>query len=220
MANDEKVVKPKKTTKKTASKTKKTTKKEPKAWTKRTRTEDEIKDIVKSPTRLPNPNGSLDVNVEEGDNNKYLIHNLKVFNLPPCDRNNYEQLSARITEYFQICAEDDMKPTVNGLALAIGIDRDTLRDYAIEKRKIPPECRDIIRKAYNFMTNMWESYMTNGKINPASGIFLAKNHFGYVDEVKVVAERGAERPSDEELIKDAKALSDSLDDDTTYLPEP
>ncbi len=29
-------------------------------------------------------------------------------------------------------------------------------------------------------------YMQNGKINPVSGIFLMKNHFGYTDKQEVV----------------------------------
>ena len=33
---------------------------------------------------------------------------------------------------------------------------------------------------------MWADYMMNGKINPASGIFLSKNWFGYKDQTDVV----------------------------------
>ena len=32
--------------------------------------------------------------------------------------------------------------------------------------------------------------MQNGKINPVSGIFLGKNHFGYQDKTDVVVRRG------------------------------
>ena len=34
--------------------------------------------------------------------------------------------------------------------------------------------------------NLWVDYMQNGKINPASGIFLAKNMFGYKDTQDVI----------------------------------
>jgi hypothetical protein len=33
---------------------------------------------------------------------------------------------------------------------------------------------------------LWEDYMQNGKINPVSGIFIGKNHFGYQDKQEVV----------------------------------
>ena len=36
------------------------------------------------------------------------------------------------------------------------------------------------------MEEYWEMLMLQGKINPASGIFLGKNHFGYRDVVEQV----------------------------------
>ena len=36
------------------------------------------------------------------------------------------------------------------------------------------------------MEQNWEDYMQNGKINPASGIFIAKNLFQYKDQQDVV----------------------------------
>ena len=36
------------------------------------------------------------------------------------------------------------------------------------------------------MEEIWYDMMQNGKINPASGIFLAKNIFGYKDVADVV----------------------------------
>ena len=45
----------------------------------------------------------------------------------------------------------------------------------------------MIKKAYGFLEEMWESYMLNGKINPVSGIFLSKNLFyGYADKQEFV----------------------------------
>ena len=45
---------------------------------------------------------------------------------------------------------------------------------------------DIIKKACAFIEEMWADYMLNGKLNPASGIFLAKNWYGYKDVADVV----------------------------------
>ena len=36
------------------------------------------------------------------------------------------------------------------------------------------------------MEEMWTDYMTNGKISPPTGIFLAKNWYGYKDVADVV----------------------------------
>ena len=44
----------------------------------------------------------------------------------------------------------------------------------------------VIKKAIDMLEDLWVSYMQNGKINPASGIFLAKNMFQYKDVQDVV----------------------------------
>jgi hypothetical protein len=36
------------------------------------------------------------------------------------------------------------------------------------------------------LEEMWVDYMQNGKLNPASGIFIGKNFFGYRDVQDVV----------------------------------
>jgi hypothetical protein len=36
------------------------------------------------------------------------------------------------------------------------------------------------------MEQLWENYMQNGKINPVSGIFLGKNHYGMQDKTEYV----------------------------------
>lgn len=36
------------------------------------------------------------------------------------------------------------------------------------------------------MEFLWESYMQNGAVNPVSGIFLGKNHYGYKDQQETV----------------------------------
>ena len=36
------------------------------------------------------------------------------------------------------------------------------------------------------MENLWENYMQSGKLNPVTGIFLAKNNFGYRDQTETV----------------------------------
>jgi hypothetical protein len=44
----------------------------------------------------------------------------------------------------------------------------------------------VIKKAVTILEELWADYMQNGKINPASGIFLAKNMFQYRDEQQLV----------------------------------
>ena len=120
-----------------------------------------------------------------GDNARYLRHALAAWNLPPIDISDAKQVEDRLVWYFNHCAEDDMKPTVNGMCNSLGISRDTLCDWKNGDNRAATHL-DIIKKAYKILEQMWESYMMNGKINPVSGIFLGKNMFGYQDKQDIV----------------------------------
>ena len=45
---------------------------------------------------------------------------------------------------------------------------------------------DCIKKAYILLENLWETYMSSGKVNPVAGIFLGKNNYGYQDKTEYV----------------------------------
>ena len=120
-----------------------------------------------------------------GDNTRYLRHALAAWNLPPIDISDPKQVEDRLQWYFNHCAEDDMKPTVNGMCNALGISRDTLCDWKNGDNRAATHL-DIIKKAYKILEQMWENYMMNGKINPVAGIFLGKNMFGYQDKQDIV----------------------------------
>ncbi len=126
---------------------------------------------------------------EPGDNAKYIGVSLQLFNMPSIDLHNPEQVQTRLSEYFTIHFEADLKPTVAGMAMALGIDRRRLweiKSGAATPFNLPSDVTDSIKKAYDFMENLWENYMQNGKINPVSGIFLGKNNFGYQDKTEYV----------------------------------
>lgn len=128
------------------------------------------------------------VQADEGDNRKYLQHNLKMWEWPKVDMKKPEDVHERVTLYFQTCADDDMKPSVAGLALAFGIDRRTLWKWinGVQSDFVASESRDALKKAYQILNAQMENYMQNGKINPVAGIFLMKNNMGYQDKQEVV----------------------------------
>ena len=133
------------------------------------------------------------LNVEPGDNTKYVMLGAKLFNLPSIDLHDPEQVNNRLNEFFTIHAEADMKPTVSGMGMALGLDRRRLWEIKTgnyHKSKglweLPTSTTDSIKKAYEYMELLWENYMQNGKINPVSGIFLGKNNFGYQDKQEMV----------------------------------
>ena len=133
------------------------------------------------------------VQAEPGDNRKYLEHNLKMWKWPSVDMKKPEDVLERVTLYFQTCADDDMKPSVAGLALAFGMDRRRLWEIVngvvgtnSVTHNVAPEAKDTLKKAYQILTAQMENYMQNGKINPVAGIFLMKNNMGYQDKQEVV----------------------------------
>ena len=144
-----------------------------------------LTEIVGKVTKSKRPDKSEQnsVHTNPGDNRKYINNAMHLATLPKIDTKNIPQLENRITEYFEICSQDDMKPSVAGLALAIGTDRRRLWEWAtIEKS----DRSDTVKRAYQILNLMMEDYMQNGKINPVSGIFLMKNNFGYQDKQDVV----------------------------------
>lgn len=126
--------------------------------------------------------------LQPGDNGRYIRHALASWDLPPIDIADAKQVQERIEWFFTHCAEDDMKPTVTGLCNAIGIDRQTFYNWGVGKYRNSESSAhlDLVKKARNILEELWEDYMLNGKINPVSGIFIGKNHFGYTDKQEVV----------------------------------
>ena len=149
--------------------------------------DDAINTIVKRKRGNPalDPNGSP--LLEPGDNARYIDFALASFNLPKVDLSDTKAVEERINWYFARCKDHDMKPGVVGLANALGVSRKTLWSWKNGVRGVnTPESVDIIKRAYNFLEELWEDYMLNGRISPPNGIFLGKNHFNYTDVQDIV----------------------------------
>ena len=141
--------------------------------------------------------------VEPGDNAKYIKNAMQLSVLPKIDLRDSDAVEDRIQEFFKIQFENDLKPTVSGLGIALGLDRRRLWEiktgnYGTQKslEELPTLTKDSIKKAYEMMENLWENYMQNGKINPVSGIFLGKNNFGYQDKTEYVVTPNTNSDSD------------------------
>ena len=155
--------------------------------------DDIVQEIVKKKPRGKNIGETLAPVTEPGDNQKYIGVSMQLFNMPKVDLHKPELVQERLAEYFQIHFDADLKPTVAGMAMALGIDRRRLWEIRAGAKlgghtpiELPTLTVDCIKKAYDFMENLWENYMQNGKINPVSGIFLGKNNFGYQDKTEYV----------------------------------
>lgn len=97
--------------------------------------------------------------LEAGDNTKFLSVNMALMNMPDIDMENPLEVQQRLSDYFALYAQYDMKPTVVGMAIALnGHNRQWL--YAIThdvatggsgyKTALPPEVAGRNKKSVLF----------------------------------------------------------------------
>lgn len=155
--------------------------------------------------------GDNGLQVEAGDNSKFLSLNMELVNLPDIDMHDAEQVQARLNEYFALYNKYDMKPTVAGMGIALnGMSRQMLWSIVNDRytgsnpylAALPRSVSDTIKKNYQIMENLWETYMNSGKVNPVSGIFLGKNNYGYQDKQEISV--APTQPQEEYSVEDIK----------------
>ena len=157
---------------------------------------------------------------EPGDNTRIVQTNMKFFDMPRVDLRDPNAVHERLCEYFKIYGEADLKPTVAGMAMCLGVDRRRLWDIKTGNytnvggyKDLPPETVDLIKKAYEILETSMEAYANAGKINPVMAIFMMKNHFGYQDKTEWVVTPNNNQANDydpEDIRK--RYLSDSVID--------
>lgn len=139
--------------------------------------------------RISPPRPQQTAQLEPGENTKYLNHSLAMMDWKKPDMKSVEAVRERMINYFQLCADNDMKPSFAGMALAFGVDRTTMWKWvngSSDIKPLAPEIRNTLKKGQQILNAQMEDYMQNGKINPVSGIFLMKNNMGYTDQQEVV----------------------------------
>ena len=126
--------------------------------------------------------------IGEGRNRTYILFSLKLAAYGKVDWSDTEEVRDRITQYFSICAEEDMRPSAAGLALCLGCSREYL--YALingeYRAKKNPELQHMLIMAIQILDAQMVDYMQNNDINPVAGIFLMKNNFGYRDDKYII----------------------------------
>lgn len=133
------------------------------------------------------------VQTAAGDNLKYITHNMEVNALADTkvDMTDYNAVENRLQNYFLVCAKNDMKPSVAGMALAFGVTRKCLHDWIYGKIKyVPSDVVYLMQRYYQILNAQMEDYMQNNKINPVAGIFLMKNNMGYEDKKEITVAPG------------------------------
>lgn len=161
---------------------------------------------------------------EPGDNTRIVQTNMKFFDMPKVDLHDPDAVHARLCEYFKIYGEADLKPTVAGMAMCLGVDRRRLWEIktgtavgGTTMNDLPRETLDLVKKAYDILETSMENYANAGKINPVMAIFMMKNHFGYQDKTEYVLTPNQKQESDynaDEISKRYLADSATIDSDS------
>jgi hypothetical protein len=87
------------------------------------------------------------------------------------------------------CADDDVKPSVEGLAIALHVTRETLNSWGNKRtRGNNSVYSDTVKSAVQMLNAMTATNLQEGKVNPAAGIFLLKNNAGYTDTQQITVE--------------------------------
>ena len=117
--------------------------------------------------------------VEPGEMGELVARMEELRKLPPVKSD--DEIERRIQWYFNWCIERDIRPGVEGLALACGTTRVSLWKW----QQAGGRRGELVTGAKQVLAALLESWGQTGKINPAALCFLMKNSFGYADNVQV-----------------------------------
>ena len=144
-----------------------------------------------------------------------------IYDLPKINLDSDQEVEDRINLYFDYSAEAGIKPSVEGLALAIGVAPSTLWDWETGRRRgnVDSSRADIIKKAKNFIAFLVTDAALDNKVFPATWIFYAKNYFGMSDKQEI--EIKANNPLGDNLTPEeiAKRIPDDIPIDTDFSEE-
>lgn len=135
-------------------------------------------------------------------NAKLLEHAFKYWNVPMAK--NDEEIAQRIEFYFNDCYKNQLKPTLEGCALAIGTTTQTLYNWSEKDSKSEFDRFDLAKRIRQLLSDFDANLLINGKMNPVAYIFRAKNYYGMKDQTESLVKHESnlgDTKTPEELLK-------------------
>ena len=117
-------------------------------------------------------------------NAKLLEHAFKYWNVPMAK--NDEEIAQRIEFYFNDCYKNQLKPTLEGCALAIGTTTQTLYNWSEKDSKSEFDRFDLAKRIRQLLSDFDANLLINGKMNPVAYLFRAKNYYGMKDQTESI----------------------------------
>lgn len=118
------------------------------------------------------------------DDNKNMIELcLDIYNSKTPDLSNEKEVQTAINNYFTNCINRGLRPGNLGLYAALGLDRRQVKDLLDGRIKLNASSSSLrhIKKAQEMLSTFREVLGSQGKLNPATLIFWAKNFDGLSD---------------------------------------
>lgn len=151
------------------------------------------KDKTQRKTReyKPNPIGkrpssvreAVEKNMKREDISKLVTESTRFYGKKAARTN--EEISEGIIAYFQECSEKGIIPTVEEMALSLGVTRQTLYNWEIGVN-VNKERAEMIKIAKETLAAIDAKLVSEGKIPQVTYIFRSKNYYGMRDQQEVV----------------------------------
>lgn len=147
-----------------------------------------IAEVAKKKPKYPRPKRSEAYlpHTKPGEMSKMIQNAMDIASFGPVDSNSPEEVENRIGQYFRYCVEHEIRPSAEGMALALNTSRISVWQWREGIVKKPEGVRNALKKGFSILNYMLAQFMQDGKINPVSGIFLLKNNYGYADQSEVI----------------------------------
>lgn len=98
-----------------------------------------------------------------------------------------DEVEDRVLEYLTECYQTGQRMTVEKLALALGVTRETLHSWETGTTQSARRS-DIIKRAKDTIASYDADMVSIGKLNPVPYIFRAKNYYGMKDQQEITIE--------------------------------
>ncbi len=134
---------------------------------------------------------------------RVLAHGMQVLQLNP-DRSrpaSRQELEDRCNKYFELCVQNGLPPTVEGLAIISGYERRTL--FQITRGDFSQQFADTLIKAKDYIAMFDATLAMSGEIPAQVYSFRSKNFYGMKDiqEIKAVPQDNTVPENQEDILE-------------------
>lgn len=96
---------------------------------------------------------------------------------------DYQECLTEVEEYFKLCYDCDIIPTIASLSLYLGLNRETLYNYANNPKLY--DYSNVLKMAINTCQSYQETAVLDGSVPSVPFIFLSKNYYGLKDTTDI-----------------------------------